>query len=268
MEPRQEESALVHECKFGYKSTYIVLALIITGCGGSLNYTNPSNPVINWNPPTTIEVGTTLDTTQLNATASVPGTFAYNPGAGTVLAMGDYTLTATFSPADKVKYNSTKVSANIKVTQKAAKISWQAPAPISAGTALGSTQLNATANVAGTFVYNPGAGMVLPAGVQVLSVTFTPSDTNNYAVATAQNQITVNQVSVGKATPVITWNAPASIMAGTALGANQLNASANVPGSFVYNPAAGTVLPAGTHALSVTFTPNDTTNYEIGRAHV
>src|SRR5207244_9783595 len=38
-------------------------------------------------------------------------------------------------------------------------------------------------------------------------------------------------------------------------------ASASVPGSLVYTPAAGTVLAAGTDSLSVTFTPTDTTNY-------
>jgi hypothetical protein len=62
-------------------------------------------------------------------------------------------------------------------------------------------------------------------------------------------------------TPVMTWGIPAAIMQGTALSATQLNASASVPGSFVYTPAAGTVLAAGTHTLSVAFTPTDTTRY-------
>ena len=47
------------------------------------------------------------------------------------------------------------------------------------------------------------------------------------------------------ATPVISWNNPADITQGTALGATQLNATANVPGTFTYTPAAGTVLPQG-----------------------
>jgi hypothetical protein len=45
------------------------------------------------------------------------------------------------------------------------------------------------------------------------------------------------------------------------LSAIQLNATVNVPGTLQYNPPAGTVLDLGTSQLSVTFTPNDTTNY-------
>jgi hypothetical protein len=42
-----------------------------------------------------------------------------------------------------------------------------------------------------------------------------------------------------------------------------------VPGTFTYNPAAGTVLPAGNgQTLSVTFTPTDTTDYTPATARV
>jgi YD repeat-containing protein len=65
-----------------------------------------------------------------------------------------------------------------------------------------------------------------------------------------------------KAAPVITWPAPAAITYGGALSATQLNATASIPGTFVYNPPAGTVLSVGAgQALSVTFTPIDTTDY-------
>ena len=46
------------------------------------------------------------------------------------------------------------------------------------------------------------------------------------------------------------------------MGSAQLNASASVPGTFAYSPAPGAVLPAGTHPLSVTFTPADANNYQ------
>jgi hypothetical protein len=64
-----------------------------------------------------------------------------------------------------------------------------------------------------------------------------------------------------QATPVITWNNPASITFGTTLSSTQLNAIASVPGNLVYTPAAGTTPATGTDTLSVTFTPTDTTNY-------
>src|SRR5262249_61397541 len=51
--------------------------------------------------------------------------------------------------------------------------------------------------------------------------------------------------------------APAPLVVGTALDATRLNASADVPGSFVYTPAAGTVPPLGLQTLRVTFTPTN-----------
>jgi hypothetical protein len=67
--------------------------------------------------------------------------------------------------------------------------------------------------------------------------------------------------TVSKATPVITWASPAAIVYGTPLSATQLNATANVPGTFVYTPAPGTVLSVGAQTLSVAFTPSDTADY-------
>ncbi len=71
----------------------------------------------------------------------------------------------------------------------------------------------------------------------------------------------------GAANPTLAWANPADIVYGTALGASQLNAtaaynSANVPGTFAYSPAAGTVLDAGLgQTLSVTFTPADPASF-------
>ncbi|MBV9625748.1 MAG: choice-of-anchor D domain-containing protein [Acidobacteria bacterium] len=147
--------------------------------------------------------------------------------------------------------------------QQTPTITWAAPAAIPYGTPLSATQLNAIANVAGNFLYTPGLGAVLPIGMQSLSVTFTPTDTTNYTTAKATVSITVNQ-----ATPVITWATPVAITYGTPLSATQLNASSSVPGNFVYTPAAGTVLPAGSQTLSVGFTPTDTTDYTTAKGAV
>jgi RHS repeat-associated protein len=71
----------------------------------------------------------------------------------------------------------------------------------------------------------------------------------------------IRAVSLITTTPTITWPTPSAIALGTALSGTQLNATATVPGTFVYTPAAGTVLPAGTQTLSVTFTPANTVDY-------
>jgi hypothetical protein len=84
-------------------------------------------------------------------------------------------------------------------------ITWSVPAAITFGSALSSTQLDATANVPGTFVYSPAAGTVLQAGAgQTLSVTFTPADTTNYTTATATTTITVNAAQATPANLVVT----------------------------------------------------------------
>ena len=104
---------------------------------------------------------------------------------------------------------------------------------------------------------------MLPVGNgQDLSATFTPTDTDDYTTATATVSINVVQ-----ATPTITWSNPADITYGTPLGGTQLDATANVAGTFVYTPASGTVLNAGNdQTLSVTFTPTDTTDYTTATA--
>lgn len=52
------------------------------------------------------------------------------------------------------------------------------------------------------------------------------------------------------------------------LGGTQLDATANVQGAFTYSPASGTVLTVGTHTLTVTFTPTDSTDYSSAQDSV
>src|SRR4029450_12664870 len=142
------------------------------------------------------------------------------------------------TPADAANYTPATASVLISVTKATPVITWPAPSNITYGTALSATQLNATTPVPGSFAYTPVAGTVLSAGAgQTLSTTFTPADAANYNPATANVSITVV-----KATPVITWPAPANIPYGTALSATQLNATTPVAGTFVYTPPAGPVL--------------------------
>ncbi|MBI3849301.1 MAG: Ig-like domain repeat protein [Verrucomicrobia bacterium] len=73
----------------------------------------------------------------------------------------------------------------------------------------------------------------------------------------------------GQAMPSIAWTNPAAITYGVALGTDQLNATADVPGKFDYNPSANTVLAAGSNqTLSVTFIPDDTNSYVVATANV
>jgi hypothetical protein len=198
--------------------------------------------------------------------ASGSASFAATPSTGPLSTSVNGTTgshTFTVLAQDLVGNQSAPAAVSYTVGQATPTITWPAPAPIVFGTALSTTQQDATANVPGTFVYSPAPGMVLPAGTQTLSTTFTPTDTTDYTTATATVQLVVN-----KATPTITWATPAPIVLGTALSAAQLNATANVPGVFVYNPPAGTVLAAGNQTLTTTFTPTDTNDYNSTGAQV
>jgi hypothetical protein len=96
------------------------------------------------------------------------------------------------------------------------------------------------------------------------SCTFTASwgADANYNPATSTQSTTA-----AKATPVITWATPAAITYGTPLGAAQLNATANVLGTFSYTPKSGSIENVGTDTLNVTFTPTSA-NYKSATATV
>ncbi len=119
------------------------------------------------------------------------------------------------------------------------------------------------------------AGSLVPGASCTYAVDFIPtvSGTNSGTLGIADNNLNVTGASQtiamsgtgiqAKTTPTITWATPAAITYGTALSATQLDAtSGGVAGTFVYTPASGTVLGAGTNqTLSVAFTPTDTTDY-------
>ena len=214
---------------------------------------NRGTPTIEWPAPDPIPYGTPLSSAQLNATSSVPGTFVYIPAEGAVLAAGTHRPSVIFTPTDSDNYLSARAAVSLTVTKAEPSITWLTPDPIPYGTALSSAQLNAASSVPGTFAYTPSAGEVLSAGPQTLLVTFTPTDTADYT----KMQVTV-ELTVTKAEPtLISWSAPAEIPYGAALSDEQLNATAPIAGTFVYFPAVGQMLDAGTHTLSATFTPAD-----------
>jgi hypothetical protein len=115
-----------------------------------------------------------------------------------------------------------------------------------------SAQLSATANVPGGFAYTPLSGTVLPAGLQTLSVTFTPTDTSDYATATA----TVN-LAVLAATPAVTVTGGNFTYDGTQHAATAAATGANnapVAGtfSFVYTPPGNATAPSAAGSYPVT----------------
>jgi hypothetical protein len=271
------------------------LLVLIAGCG------NPSSQTVQsltmTATPATVSVGAAVslhamvhlsDGTTQDVTSSTQWTLS-NPSLatlsnailtskapGTLTVQGAYIELAAGSSTSTANATAQNLASSAQVTITAASttpapnkpaITWNTPAAIQYGTALSNVQLNATANVPGSFAYTPAVGTVLPAGSQTLTAAFTPTDATTYSTSTSTVQLTVTPATVGQTSPVITWPAPAAIPLGTALSATQLNATANVPGSFSYNPASGTVLGPGTQQLTATFTPSDATTYAAATAH-
>lgn len=107
--------------------------------------------------------------------------------------VGTYPITATVT-ADARKY--TVVTCNGTLTVEPLielEVIWETPAPIDYGTPLSKDQLNATANVEGSFYYNPTFGTVLKSGVQKLSVIFKPAN-KRYGTQYLEVELVVNDV--------------------------------------------------------------------------
>lgn len=92
-----------------------------------------ARPVVDWNPPLTIQWGAALDTNIHAGTASQPGQFSYAPPAGTIPEVGPQMLNLTFTPYDSANYESVTVSRQISVTKAKQQIEFSPPSAIVLG---------------------------------------------------------------------------------------------------------------------------------------
>jgi hypothetical protein len=177
-------------------------------------------------------------------------------GAFVPLQNGAYTVTVSNAGSDFSMPGaswSVALPGNLKPAGITAPAGWNCS---SLGCTATTTSLPAGGSVPFTLAVTvAGAG---PA-TAVASVTGLEMNTSNNSAS--------DTTVIGQSTPVVTWFKPPAILYGSALGSGQLNATANVPGTFVYTPPAGTVLPVGNgQTLSVTFTPNDPASYSAATA--
>lgn len=268
-------------------------------------------PIISWVVPEPITRGTPLSSTQLNATADVAGTFAYRPATGVLLDAGDaQKLSVIFTPADLKKYAIATKTVLIDVRPIVLSVMRVAPivpirqanaeviAPVAAPVAAQSIQPEPLAQppVPLTVVVQPttpevvvvAAGVVdsltpPKSAVDVSPTLATPSaaaptieapkaplvavsEAGKPAVATDESAVTQRPTSLlsqpqeadpstvakdlPKRTTSIVWGNPEPIEAGTPLSARQMNATADVAGTFAYSPAVGAVLAVGEHSLT------------------
>ena len=121
-------------------------------------------------------------------------TAACGCAATTSSLVGTYPIVPLLvDPSDlQTNYTVTLVNGTLTVSPAAVALQWANPAPITYGTALSASQLNATASVPGSFTYNPPLGVVLNVGTNTLSVLFAPTDAVDYAGASSSVSLVVN----------------------------------------------------------------------------
>jgi hypothetical protein len=200
-------------------------------------------------------------TASLNG-VDVAGTFEFvNPTL--LLPLGTHEVDVTFTPTDLVKYFATTGKVSLTVVQYETEIlTYPVASGIAFGQALASSNLSGgTASVSGTFAF-ADASIKPSAGVYQADVVFTPDD-NAYKTIFFKVDI-----DVAKATPVVTWPIATDITYGQTISSSALSGGSAssfgvaVPGTFVWNTPA--LMPvSGTHNFMVTFTPEDTDNYEV-----
>lgn len=146
---------------------------------------------------------------------------------------------------------------NIDFIQGLAKLApvlgWTRPDAIVAGTALSGVQLNATADVPGSFAYTPASGTVLPAGTHTLTADFTPSNPGTHQSGRISTSLLVKADNVS----VVTFTTPLKIGTSDPLAVAMFNPSSDVRGVFTLDPPVGTLLPLGSHTVTLTFTPQN-----------
>jgi Bacterial Ig-like domain (group 3) len=210
-------------------------------------------PAVTWATPASIVYGTALSGTQLNASSPVAGSFSYSPSAGTVLSVGQHTLTATFTPTDTTDYTIATATVTLTVVPASPSVTLTSNAnPVFLSNAVtftasipsyatpptgtvtfydGATQIGTGAMTSGSATFTTTA-----LSTQVHSITAVYSGDTSYGPATSGAlsekvmDFTLDPVGSGKAT------APAAGVASY---------------SLVIMPVGGPTLP-GAMTLSVT----------------
>jgi hypothetical protein len=234
--------------------------------GGTLTVSAKQRPGLFWSTPAPITYGTVLDPAQLNAlpVGGAIGNIRYSPPAGKVLGAGLHRITATFSPTNELRYFPATKTIELTVNK--------APLTIAADN---KTRPPGIANPPLTASYSGFVNGDRPGSLDApltLSTTATASSVPgsypitvgsaadaNYRITFANGTLTVT----AKEVPKIDWDSPAPITYGAALASDQLKAI--VPGGLAgiiqYSPPAGTVLGAGLHGITATFSLTDRARY-------
>lgn len=148
----------------------------------TLSILQKASPVITWELPKSITVGTEISTELLNANANIDGEFTYSPEIGMVIGTeASQEFSVSFVPADTVNYSPVVFTKNISIGKKTPEVEITYPDEIGSGTVLTKELLVVDTELEGTITCDPTFGTTLSEGDdQIIKVTFTPTDTANY----------------------------------------------------------------------------------------
>lgn len=214
-------------------------------------------PVITWATPATIIYGTALGAAQLNATASVAGTFSYSPAAGTILTVGTHTLTVTFTPTDTTDYTTATATVTLTVAPAVPSVTISSSAnPVFATYAVSFTASlpSYATSETGTMTFYDGSTQIGTATVSGGSATFTTT-----ALAGGIHSITASysgDANYGPGTSSALSQTVQDFTVAFSAGSNP--ATAHAGGQAVYTivitPVGGSTFPAAV-GLTATAVP-------------
>jgi hypothetical protein len=240
-----------------------------------------ATPTITWPNPGPIPYGTSLSATQLNATASVAGTFTYTPAVGAVPAAGTDNLSVTFTPADTDHYTTATTTVPITVTQGALLVTadnaaraYGAANPTFTGSITGAVPgdtITESFTTTATDTSAPGTYAIVPSGVGPNVANYTQSVTNGILTVTqasATVSITAIPAAASPSQAVSLSAAVVSSTTGTPTGTvtflnngTPLGTATLTGGTATY--AAGT-LPLGNNVITASYSGD--TNFTSANA--
>lgn len=219
----------------------------ITSDTVNFNIFEKQTPVITWN-----SVNYTYGGGFPKPTCNVSGTFVYNADT-TNLKVGKYIIKTTFTPTNTFTQNITSKTITINILPITPIVNVNNITVIKFNNVADS--IKTSNNVSGVFTYNPLLNSNFNIGINLVTATFTPTN-SNYAVVNKVFTITVLQ-----ATPIISINNIS--VTESVVSNNLLIKKTSVIGSFTYNPTLESLKgKVGETVITATFTPNDN-NYKI-----
>ena len=199
-----------------------------------------------------------------NQALATTGTPLLSTTATPASIVGSYPIDITAGTLAATNYSFTFRNGTLRIAKATPTIIWPASAAIPYGTALSALQQDATSTVVGSFAYNPVAGTVLGGGTHTLKVTFTPTDTVDYATAAASVSLLVNPalqtITFTQPTTPVTYGVkPMALSATSASGLkvsfSMVSGPATVSGSRLTILGAGTVVVEASQAGNTDYAP-------------